>query len=132
MPMDMKLYMKVDGGERQELEAIIEMISDISEIYGLKTTTVGKDKVLERAEPQGEHFQVQLREPHGGKTLHELFKNGKRLTLWIVYGNKVAGLFTPLETYVIKHLMPYSRHLDNHSNYVQLTLATLSKPELQD
>ena len=132
--MDVKLYMKVDKQQKQELESQIELMTELHEMFGIKEVTVDGVKVLGREVLLGRQFEIHLREPHGGQTLHKLFADGHRMELWVVYGeSKNLGRkreFVALETYVIKHLLPHARQVSS-SNHVSVFFATLDSPEKQ-
>jgi len=132
--MDIKLYIEARGQQREALEGTIELQTDLHEVYGVKQVTEGGVKVLSRVEVNGGEYEIHLKEPHGGATLQRLMDAGKRVDLWVVYGETTrAGrkdVFKPVETYVVKNLLPFRRVM-GRDNQVSSFFVTLDRPARQ-
>jgi hypothetical protein len=129
--MVIKLYAEFEGQTKQELGSQIQLLTDLAERFGVKEITFQEKKLLGREELKDRRYEYHLIEPLGGNTLQQWMHDGKRFNLWVVFGEVVnmgqREVFTPVETYVVRNLLPHSRVLSIRSNQVSLFLATLER-----
>ncbi len=127
--MDQKLYYQIKGGERQEFDGPVVLLSELMLRCATEEMMDDGEKKLARKELTGQHYSYQLQEPLGGSALLKLHEDGQRFDLWIAYGNWVGQgadrKFNVVATFLVRNLVPHSVVI-SRDNQVVLYCDTLN------